>query len=202
MKFMYFTKNKKRGNIIFLTTLILMFISQGIFISSIILKKDIYREKILKDSLKKLELQDKERTIFKVYRKSTDNMTEDELSKYMTFKEGHVIWDRNYKDEVVYTDSGFFIDCIKINEKIINFSEGSKSNNYRNIIRNYSIYNSYNYMIVLLKKKIKNIKIGETFIGKGELVCSIEVKYFYTGHDNENQELRMRVDNEQFKLDI
>lgn len=199
---MYFTKSKKRGNIIFLTTLILMFISQGIFISSIILKKDIYREKILKDSLKNFELQDKERAIFKVYKKSIDNMTEDELSKYMTFKEGHVIWDRNYKDEVVYTDSGFFIDYIKINEKIINFSEGSKSNNYRNIIRNYSLYNSYNYMIVLLKKEIKNIKIGETFIGKGELVCSIEVKYFCTGYDNENQELRMRVDNEQFKFDI
>ena len=193
---MFILSNKKNGNILIFITMILSFLSFGVFTTSFIIKNQYRKEGFQKEA--KL-LDDKkilENTIKKIYLSHVEEMVlNDETLKnkeeYILKIDDKEIWEENYGDIKPITDSGFEIEKIYIKKYFIDEvyreiynKETSKKNNYIGIIRNFSSLNIYNNIRIKLIHVDKTIQIENIKNEKNvNITAMIEIKYLYKGHN-------------------
>lgn len=178
---------KSKGAVLFIVIGILSVLSWSIFTGSFILK-DYYNKIFIEKNGDTLEENKKIATSFrKVYIKNLENKNIVDIASYLLKKDEKEIWEENFGDSFSLTDSGYYIDEIYIKkiqgidasfEKIYSKGSGQK-NNYFGIIKNFSIINRSNCIRIILKKDIKNFRIGDLKKYWVEIFGTVEIRYFF-----------------------
>lgn len=168
---MFFLKNKKSGNILGITLVILMLFSWITSISCLLIKKEY--EKIMTPPKEKS------------YKKIIENYYEIYLKKVgvenIIKKDNKIIWNQNFNSENVKTKEGFTIEEIwKQGKKIYDKNKNFNSKKYyREIIKSFSYFNKINNIEIVFLKEFLNIKIGEKQLQKIKIRIKIKSEYFY-----------------------
>lgn len=180
---------KNKGAVLFIVIGILSVLSWSIFTGSFILK-DYYNKIFIEKNGDTLEENKKIANSFrKVYIKNLENKNIVDIASYLLKKDEKEIWEENFGDSFSLTDSGYYIDEIYIKkiqgidasfEKIYSKGSGQK-NNYFGIIKNFSIINRSNCIRIILKKDIKNFRIGDLEKYWVEIFGTVEIRYFFKG---------------------
>lgn len=177
---------KNKGAVLFIVIGILSVLSWSIFTGSFILK-DHYNKIFIEKNGDILEENKKIANSFhKIY---IENLENKNIASYLLKKGEKEIWEENFGDSFSLTDSGYYIDEIYIRkiqgidasfERIYSKESGQK-NNYFGIIKNFSTINRSNTIRIILKKDIKNFRIGDLEKYWIEIFGIVEIKYFFKG---------------------
>ena len=178
---------KNRGAILFIVIGLLSVLSWSIFTGSFILK-NYYNKAFARKREKNLETMKRlSNNVHKIYIKNLEKKGVVNISDYLLKKGEKEIWEENFRENFPLTDSGFYIEEIYIkksnntSKKIYSKDSGVK-NNYYGIIKNYSSVNSYNTIEIILKKDIKNFRIGDLKGYRIEILGKVEIKYCFRGN--------------------
>ena len=182
---------KNKGAVLFIVIGILSVLSWSIFTGSFILK-DNYNKIFVEKKGDNLEENKKITNNFhKIYMKNLENKNIKNIASYLLQKGDKEIWEENFGDNFLLTDSGYYIDKIYIMKKFqgidISFEriyskESGQKNNYFGIIKNSSAINRSNTIKIILKKDIKNFRIGDLEKYWIEIFGIVEIKYFFKGN--------------------
>lgn len=180
---------KNKGAVLFIVVGILSILSWSIFTGSFIIK-DHYNKIFIEKSRENIEENKKiAKSIYKVYMKNLENKNVEDIASYLLKREGKEIWEENFEYGFPLTDSSYYIDEIYIKkiqgidtifERIYSKESGQK-NNYFGIIKNFSTINRSNSIRIILKKDIKNFKLGELEKYWLEIFGVVEIMYFFKG---------------------
>lgn len=181
---------KNKGAVLFIVIGILSVLSWSIFTGSFILK-DYYNKIFTEKKGDNLEENKKVANSFhKIYIKNLENKNIKNIANYLLKKGEKEIWEENFGDNFLLTDSGYYIDEIYMMKKFqgidISFEriyskESGQKNNYFGIIKNFSSINRSNTIRIILKKDIKNFRIGDLEKYWIEIFGIVEIKYFFKG---------------------
>lgn len=181
---------KNKGAVLFIVIGILSVLSWSIFTGSFILK-DYYNKIFTEKKGDNLEENKKVANSFhKIYIKNLENKNIKDTANYLLKKGEKEIWEENLGDNFLLTDSGYYIDEIYMMKKFqgidISFEriyskESGQKNNYFGIIKNFSSINRSNTIRIILKKDIKNFRIGDLEKYWIEIFGMVEIKYFFKG---------------------
>ena len=181
---------KNKGAVLFIVIGILSVLSWSIFTGSFILK-DHYNKIFIEKNGDILEENKKiANSFYKIYMKNLENKNIEDIASYLLKKGEKEIWKENFGDSFSLTDSGYYIDEIYIMKKFqgidtsfekIYSKESGQKNNYFGIIKNFSSINRNNTIRIILKKDIKNFRIGDLEKYWVEIFGIVEIKYFFKG---------------------
>lgn len=182
---------KNKGTVLFIVIGILSVLSWSIFTGSFILK-DYFNKIFIEKKGDNLEKNKKIANGFhKIYMKNLENKNIKNIANYLLKKGEKEIWEENFGDNFLLTDNGYYIDEIYMIKKIqgvdnISFEriyskESGQKNNYFGIIKNFSSINRNNAIKIILKKDIKNFRIGDLEKYWIEIFGIVEIKYFFKG---------------------
>lgn len=182
---MFFLKNKKSGNILGITLVILILFSWITSMSCLLIKKEY--EKIM--------TKPKEKN----YKKIIENYYERYLRKVgvenIIKKDNKIIWNQNLKSENIKKNEEFIIEEIwKYGKKIYDKNKNFNSKKYyREIIKSFSSFNKINNIEIIFLKEFLNVKIGEKQFQKIKIRIKIKSEYFYDKDFNIVKNLLIKI---------